>query len=448
MKINDEILDSIVMQQFVDRVAIISGAGAGLGRMYAIELAKRGCKILLNDMNKTNLAATAAEIKAQGGIVAENSHNVLDGNLIYDDCIKYFGNVDILINNAGILRDKSFAKLEKNQWKDVIDVHLNGTFALTHSCFPRMVQNNYGRIINVSSGAGLYGNFGQANYSTAKMGIVGFTNTVSKEGDKYNVKCNAIAPIAATAMTATILPPAMMNSLDPKHVAPFVAYLASENCKVNGKIFELGANWYSCVRLQRSKGVHVGTDAQPATLEEISANIDSIIDFDEDATFPTAITDALKEIMAGPSSARPPRVKEPLPAAVAAAPLGPTPDGVTAHNISEILRHLSANAEASRTLCEVLDGVIQFDVQVAAGATVSYQLDFRKSASSVTVTKGAVAKPAVTLIMQENNFSKLLRGKLSTEFAYLSGALVVKGSMPKALKLKSIIDITKTLNIQ
>ena len=441
-----------MQQHFADRVAIITGAGAGLGKMYALELAKRGCKILLNDMNKSNLAATAAEIKAQGGVVAEKGNNVLDGNLIYEDCIKYFGNVDILINNAGMLRDKSFVKLEKNQWKDVIDVHLNGTFAITHSCFPKMVQNNYGRIVNITSGAGLYGNFGQSNYSTAKMGIVGFTNTLSIEGAKYNVKCNALAPIAATAMTATILPPAMLNSLDPKHIAPFVAYLASDNCKVNGKIFELGANWYSCVRLQRSKGVHLGTDTQPATMEDISENIDNITDFDQDATFPTAITDALKEIMNVSSFTRPSRVpvssKSTVSPVVVSSKSESSSTGITSHNIHEIQRHLASNTEASRALSEVLDAIIQFDVQITSSSTVSYQFDFRKSASNVTVTEGALSKPAVTIILQESNFSKLLKGKLSTEFAYLSGALVVKGSMPKALKLKSIIDITKQLNIQ
>ncbi len=443
-----------MQQHFVDRVAIITGAGAGLGKMYALELAKRGCKILLNDMNKSNLAATAAEIKAQGGVVAENGNNVLDGNLIYDDCIKYFGNVDILINNAGILRDKSFVKLEKNQWKDVIDVHLNGTFAITHSCFPKMVQNNYGRIVNITSGAGLYGNFGQSNYSTAKMGIVGFTNTLSIEGAKYNVKCNALAPIAATAMTATILPPAMMNSLDPKHIAPFVAYLASDNCKVNGKIFELGANWYSCIRLQRSRGVYLGTDTQPATMEDIGENIDNITDFDHDATFPTAITDALKEIMAVSTSTRPSISRVPVASKPTASPVvassksESSSTSITSHNINEIQRHLTTNIEASRALCEVLDAIIQFDVQITSSSTVSYQFDFRKSASNVTVTEGTSSKPAVTIILQESNFSKLLKGKLSTEFAYLSGALVVKGSMPKALKLKSIIDITKQLNIQ
>lgn len=181
---------------FVGKTAIITGAGGALGRAYAFDLAKRGCSLLINDLGATltgsvdssqkqelsNAEKLVAEIKSQGGKAVFNSDTVAQGDKIVEAALKEFGRCDILINNAGNLRDKSFVKMTKEDWHSVIDVHLHGTFMLCHALWPHFQQQNFGRIVNIGSGAGLYGNFGQANYSSAKMGILGLTQTLAKEG--------------------------------------------------------------------------------------------------------------------------------------------------------------------------------------------------------------------------------------------------------------------------
>ena len=204
----------------------------------------------------------------------------------------------MLINNAGILRDKSFTKMTHEEWHSVIDVHLNGTFSLCHAAWQHMVQNRYGRIVNIGSGAGLYGNFGQANYSAAKMGILGLTNTLAIEGEKYNILANCVVPVAASRMTETVLPASLLPLLDPQQVVPIVSYLASDACQQSGSCFEVGGGWFSQVRIQRSRGVHLaGTSA-----EDIARNIAAIGDFSVDATYPTSPADAIK-VIANPSDA-------------------------------------------------------------------------------------------------------------------------------------------------
>ncbi len=178
-----------------------------------------------------------------------NTDSVANGEKIVEAALKQFGRCDILINNAGNLRDKSFAKLTVEEWESVIGVHLHGTFKVSHAVWPVMQQQNYGRIINIGSGAGLYGNFGQANYSSAKMGILGLTNTLAKEGEKHNITVNCVVPVAGSRMTETVLSADMLKELKAEHVAPIVTYLAHDSSKVTGTCFEVGGGWYSQVKL-------------------------------------------------------------------------------------------------------------------------------------------------------------------------------------------------------
>ena len=234
--------------RFDGRVAIVTGAGAGLGRAYALELAKRGAKVVVNDYggardgagkgSSTPADKVVEEIKAAGGEAIANYDNVATpagGEGIVKSALDAFGEIDILINNAGILRDKSFLKMDPENWQAVLAVHLNGAYNVTRPAFAAMREKGYGRIVMTTSAAGLYGNFGQTNYSAAKMGLVGFMNTLKIEGAKYNVKVNTIAPVAASRLTEDVMPPEMFQRTLPEYVAGIVLYLCSEECAADGR---------------------------------------------------------------------------------------------------------------------------------------------------------------------------------------------------------------------
>lgn len=290
--------------------AVVTGAGGGLGRQYALALAARGANVVVNDLGGSldglaDPSSTAAqkvvdEIVATGGKAVANYDNVVTGSeAILEQTMREFGGVDILINNAGILRDKSFHKAKKEDWDAVIDVHLHGTANLCRVVWPHMMEAKAGKIVNIGSAAGLYGNFGQSNYGAAKMGILGLTNTLAEEGKKHNIHVNCVCPIAASRMTETVgLPKAVLNLLEPEHVAPFVVYLAHPDTKISGKLYEVGGGWYSEVKWTRSAGLTLGSQGSPATVEDIAENVATIGEFGTNSTFPTSPSDAFKSMMA------------------------------------------------------------------------------------------------------------------------------------------------------
>jgi len=266
---------------FDGRVAIVTGAGAGLGKTYALELAKRGCKVVVNDLggardgtggSKAAADTVVDEIKAAGGEAAPNYDNVATvdgGKNIVKTAVNNFGKVDIVINNAGILRDKSFVKMEESNWDAVVGVHLKGAYCVTQPAFAIMRENGFGRVVLTTSGAGLYGNFGQTNYAAAKMGLIGFQNALKIEGAKYNIKINTIAPVAASRLTEDVMPPEFFEKLKPEFVTPLVVYLSSEACEDSGYIFNCGMGWYSRTAIQMAKGTLIGDGSRDITVEEI-----------------------------------------------------------------------------------------------------------------------------------------------------------------------------------
>ncbi|NPV60333.1 MAG: SDR family oxidoreductase [Actinobacteria bacterium] len=285
--------------RFDDRVAVVTGAGGGLGREYALLLASRGAKVVVNDlggaMDGTGSGTTAAEqvvkeIKDAGGEAVPNYDSVADwesAQNIIKTAIDAYGKIDILINNAGILRDKSFIKMEMEDYEKVMAVHLDGTFFCSKAAFPYMRENNYGRIISASSAAGVYGNFGQANYGAAKMGIVGLMHVLKQEGAKYNIMANVIVPIAGTRMTATVLPPNLVEMLKPEYVAPMVVWACSEQCTFSGYTFVAGAGYFSRTAFMEGPGVFI-PPAEGITLEKIDENIDKIVSLEGAQTFGSA----------------------------------------------------------------------------------------------------------------------------------------------------------------
>jgi NAD(P)-dependent dehydrogenase (short-subunit alcohol dehydrogenase family) len=272
---------------FKGKVAIVTGAGAGLGKIHALELAKRGAKVVVNDLGSSvdgsggsSAAAQAVveEIKKAGGEAIANGASVSDkkgAESIVADAVKAFGTVDILINNAGILRDKSFSKVTLEDFELIVSVHLLGSVYVTKAAWPVMNEKGYGRIVMTTSSSGLYGNFGQTNYGAAKLGVIGLMNTLKIEGEKKNIRVNAIAPIAATRMTEGLgIPEEFFKKLKPELVTPAVLFLCSENAPT-GTIIEAGAGHYSKVAIVEARGAKLGDNVTP---EDIEANFAKITD--------------------------------------------------------------------------------------------------------------------------------------------------------------------------
>ncbi len=271
---------------FDGRVAIVTGAGGGLGRCHALELAKRGCKVVVNDlggaMDGTGGGSEAAEgvvaeIKAAGGEAMANGGSVSDragAQSMVDDAMAAWGRVDILINNAGILRDKSFAKMELDDFQTVLDVHLMGSVNVTRAAWPIMREQNYGRVVVTTSPTGLYGNFGQANYGAAKLGLVGLMNTLKIEGVRNNIHTNTIAPVAATRMTENLMTGDALKALAPELVTPAVIYLCSEEAP-NGVVLQAQGGQFSVACIVENAGVNLGVEA---TAEDIGESFERIAD--------------------------------------------------------------------------------------------------------------------------------------------------------------------------
>ncbi|KAM0750964.1 NAD(P)-binding protein [Meredithblackwellia eburnea MCA 4105] len=275
--------------QFKDKVVIVTGGGGGLGKAYATFFASRGALVLINDFSKKAADAVVAEIEKAGGKAIANYDSVAEGGKIVQQAVDKWGSVHILINNAGILRDKSFKAMTDAEWDSVQEVHVKGSYACTKAAWPIFRKQKFGRIINTASAAGIYGNFGQANYSAAKFALVGFSRTLAREGVKYNIHTNAIAPVAASAMTETIMPPEMLANMSPEMIVPLVAYLVHEDTKENGQLFEAGAGWYGKLRWERTKGAVFRAD-ESFTPAAVKARWNQITDF-KDAEYPENITD-------------------------------------------------------------------------------------------------------------------------------------------------------------
>ncbi len=297
--------------RFDDRVAIITGAGGGLGRTYALELAKRGAKVVVNDLGgkadgtgkSSSMADTVVEeITGAGGTAVANYDSVATpdgGNAIVQTALDSFGTVDIVINNAGILRDRTFAKMTVEEIDLVLDVHLRGAFYVTQPAFQVMKERGYGRLIFTSSGAGVFGNFGQTNYGAAKMGLVGMMNVLAVEGAKYNIKCNAIAPTAKTRLTEDLLGP-MAEFVAPETVTPMVIYLVSEACDITHEIFSIGGGRFARAFIGVTPGWFAGKGAV-VSADDVAANIEQIRKTDG-YTIPGNIGDELGLIMKAFSS--------------------------------------------------------------------------------------------------------------------------------------------------
>ncbi|KAB1280869.1 Peroxisomal multifunctional enzyme type 2, partial [Camelus dromedarius] len=272
--------------------SILESRQNGLGRAYALAFAERGASVVVNDLGgdfkgvgKGSSAAdkVVEEIRRKGGKAVANYDSVEAGEKVVKTALDAFGRIDVVINNAGILRDRSFGRISDEDWDIIHRVHLRGSFLVTRAAWDHMKKQNFGRIIMTSSTSGIFGNFGQANYSAAKLGLLGLSNTLALEGKKNNIHCNTIAPTAASRMTQTVFPQDLMDVLKPDYVAPLVLWLCHENCEENGGLFEVGAGWIGKLRWERTLGAIVRQRNQPMTPESVKANWTKICDFDNAA---------------------------------------------------------------------------------------------------------------------------------------------------------------------
>ena len=412
---------------FDGQVAIVTGAGAGLGRAYALELGRLGAKVVVNDLGGArdgtgggNSAAdqVVEEIKSSGGEALANYDSVATaegGQAIVDSAVEAFGKVDIVINNAGILRDKTLAKMEPENWDAVMDVHLKGAYNVTRPAFVKMRENRYGRIILTTSGAGLYGNFGQTNYSSAKMGLLGFMNTIKIEGDKHNIKVNTIAPVAATRLTEDVLPPELFEKLKPEFVAPLVLYLCSEQCTGTGAVYNAGMGYYNRAAVVTGPGVVVGDGKEIPTPEAVAASMGKIKSLEGAEEFPNAMAafgpmlDAFSPKKKGTASEE--------------------SGGLTVAGVFENIPGAFQPDKAAG-----VDVVFQFDISGAGGG--SWFITVKDE--SCEVTEGSQDSPTTTIKMGDDDFVKMMSGELNAMSAFTSGKLKVEGDLMKSQLIEKL----------
>jgi len=416
--------------RFDDRVAIVTGAGAGLGRAYALELGRRGAKVVVNDLGGARDGAgegssspadeVVTEIKNLGGEAVANYDNVATmngGENIVQTALDAFGRVDILINNAGILRDKSFVKMDPDNWQAVLDVHLNGAYHVTKPAFAVMKEQGYGRIIMTTSAAGLYGNFGQTNYAAAKMGLVGLMNTLKLEGQKYDIKVNTIAPIAASRLTEDVLPPDFFEKLKPGFVVPMALYLCSEGCPVTGNIYNAGMGFYNRAAMFTGPGAVLAEDDAPPSVERIQKALKNV-----------ATVDGAKEYF---------QLNEQI-GDVLTAFTSPPPES-------------NAAVDGFANAAEVFDAMEgAFNTGAAAGVDVVFQYNIAGELGgdwsctikdgACTVAPGQHESPVCTLKMDAGDFLAMMNGTLPAMQAYTSGKLKIEGDIMKSQLIEKLFS--------
>jgi NAD(P)-dependent dehydrogenase (short-subunit alcohol dehydrogenase family) len=288
--------------RFDNRVAIVTGAGNGLGRAHALLLASRGAKVVVNDPggavdgrvperggNHVAADKVVDEIKAAGGQAVANYDSVAEAKSaanIVKTAVDSFGTVDIVVNNAGVLRDKTFHNMTVEDFEFVVKVHFLGTAYVTHAAWPILRAKAYGRVVVTSSNSGIYGNFGQSNYGGAKLAVVGFMNALRLEGQKYNIMMNALAPVAGTRMTESLMTPDMLEKLKPEYVSPMVAYLCSEQCQRTGEIWSAGAGYFARIEYREAPGLRI--QGRAPTIEDVESNIEKIADLATNKVYRTS----------------------------------------------------------------------------------------------------------------------------------------------------------------
>jgi NAD(P)-dependent dehydrogenase (short-subunit alcohol dehydrogenase family)/putative sterol carrier protein len=357
------------------------------------------------------------EIRAAGGeaVASYDSVSSPEGAVaIVNKAIEAYGRLDILINNAGILRDKSLAKMEPDDWNAVMSVHLDGAYNVSRPAFLKMRENGYGRIVLTSSASGLYGNFGQTNYGAAKLALVGFMNTLKIEGEKHNIKVNTIAPTARTRLTEDVLPPDLADRLRPEFVAPLVLYLCSEQCPVNGAIYNAGMGYYNRAALMTGSGVRLGGGIEVPTPEEVAKNIDKICSLDSSIEYHDALSALGKLVEPGPAQpVSQPEVRKEL-------------------TVKDIFDRMPESFRPDKAAG--VDVVFQYRISGPGGG--DWNVSVRNGACETA--QGIHANPTTTILMSDQDFLSMMSGKLNAMQAYTSGKLKIEGDLMKSQLIQKL----------
>jgi NAD(P)-dependent dehydrogenase (short-subunit alcohol dehydrogenase family)/putative sterol carrier protein/acyl dehydratase len=419
--------------RFDDRVAVVTGAGAGLGRIYAIALARRGARVLVNDLggsrdgtgdgSSSPADCVVEEIRAAGGEAVANYDNVstVDGGAgIVQAALNAFGSVDILINNAGILRDSSFIKMAPEAWRAVLDVHLKGAYNVTRPAFAVMKEKGYGRIVMTTSAAGLYGNFGQANYAAATMGLVGLMNTLKLEGEKYGIKINAVAPIAASRLTEDVMPPEWVARSKPEFVCPLVLYLCADRCPVSGNIYNAGLGVFNRAAVVTGPGKVLAEAGQVPSPESVVKNLKAITDLAGGRVYPDLTAQVSDVLMA---------LQKPATTAPAGESRGFSSVSAVFDAMPEAFA-AEAAADVNAVFQYVIAGAGEWHCAIEEG--------------SCTVAAGAHERPTCILKMADTDFLKMMNGQLPPMQAYTSGRLKIEGDIMQSQLIERLFTFNRS----
>ncbi|CAB3410285.1 unnamed protein product [Caenorhabditis bovis] len=434
---------------FNNRVAIVTGAGGGLGRTYALELAKRGAKVVVNDLggdrhgtsSSTSMAdKVVAEIRSNGGVAVANYDSVENGDNIVKTAIDNFGRIDIVINNAGILRDVSLLKMTEVDWDLIFKVHVKGAFSVTKAAWPYMRNQKYGRITVTSSNAGIHGNFGQANYAAAKSALIGFSNTVAQEGAKYGILCNAVIPTAGSRLTQTVMPENIVQALKPEYVTPLMTYLVHESFNESGNLYEAGAGWYGKIEYYKAAGIVLPN----ASAEDVANNWNKIVDMSAATPIGTMAEQTGRLIgILEEHAAQHSDNSESSPTSRRSSH-SEFPENVKSSKI------FSDMAERMKTNPEQFTGVkavVQYIILDGKNEVARFTIDLKNQSPRVVLgdIDGVKANPVVTVA--DDDFVAIASGSLNARDAFMKRKLKVQGNVMILQKLGDVLMKVKKANL-